>query len=151
MEALSALVPSVRCRDADAPPLHVPSAVLHGTLRYFNHHNSKWVLGFESCRLYTLKGTADVGRLKLVLLRREGAPHRLASSFTYGCLQGPPGSTPFVLTPPLAPPMLNAGVGWYVHATSKQRRFRIDASDCVLVVGGVALRLETLHVEATYA
>ena len=155
MDELTKLVPSVRLPSGPTDPiLRVHSAVVQGTLRYFNHHDSKWVLGFDACSLFTPDGTTESkDGLTLVLLRRGGAQrtHRLGVDFRYGCVQGPEGTSPYVLTPATgeAPPS-NAGTGFYTECRSKQRRFRIEANDAFVILGGVALNLKTLYIEASY-
>jgi len=140
--SLSTIFPSV-VRPPNAPTLLVPKAVVKGGLRIFNHHDDKWVLGFDDCRLHTSNGTTQVNGLTLLLLRRGGG--RRAPR--YGCLRGPEGSSPYVLSSFDSP---NAGTGFYTKCRAKQRRFRIEANDAFVVVGGAALRLESLYVEADY-
>lgn len=150
MEALRSIFPSAVL--SDSAPQRVPAAVLKGTLRYFNHHDSKWVLCFDACSLYLPSVSAEADGLTVLLLRRGGTARRarLDSGFKYGCTQGPAGTSPYVLAPATEPAAVDCAVGFYSEARSKQRRFRIAAEDCVVVVGGTALRVDALHVEATY-
>ena len=150
MEAIQTIFPAARL--PDSAPQRVPAAVLKGTLGYFNHHDSKWVLRFNECTLYTHSVSTNLQGVTLLLLRRGGTGRwaRLAPEFKYGCIQGPTGTSPYVLTPSTEPASVDCGVGFYSTGRSKQRRFRIKADDCVIVVGGAALHIDALHVEATY-
>ena len=150
MEALRTIFPSAHC--LESAPQHVRGAVLKGTLRYFNHHDSKWVLSFNKCTLYTASVSTDLVGVSLLLLRRGGTARwaRLADDFKYGCIHGPSGTSPYVITPSDHPAATDCGVGFYTASRSKKRRFRIDAVDCVVVVNGTALHCDTLHVEAAY-
>lgn len=143
MEGLRRVAPSATL--PSAPVQRAYGAVLKGPLRYFNHYDQKWVLCFDTVKVYVGDVMRTMSNVLVVLLHRERP-----SVGTYSCVHGGVGTSPYVLAPTEEEALNGVVVGYYTESRSKQRRFRIEGADSLLCLGGVAIRVDKLYVEATF-
>lgn len=128
----------------------VDAAVIIGDIDFFNHVDDKWVYQFKTAKFFldtNQQRAAD--NLKLVLLTT--AP----STFRHQTLEGPPGTSPYILTSWDAPPTpVHRGYGTYVKGACKKRKYRIDCLNVAIAMrheGQDCLyRVKRLYLEGTF-
>ena len=132
--------------DADA-------AVIIGSIGFFNHVDDKWVVQFTNAKLHFEQNQQrDASGLKIVLL--QASPP--ATQVTNSAFEGPPGTSPYILTPwdaVLRPPQ-HRGFGYFTKTACKKRKYRIDCVDVLLALEDpdqkCLYRVKRLYLEGTF-